>query len=149
MAIAIVVTKISSHFPIFAVFMTKTKVTYSRIWQVAYPIILGSVAQNLIIFTDTAFLGRVGEIALGASAIGGLYYLAIIMLGYGFGIGAQIIIARRLGEGKLKEIGEVVVHSLVFLLLLSVVAFALIEYGSVLILKHVIPLKKTFNNLLQ
>ncbi len=118
--------------------MTKTKVTYSRIWQVAYPIILGSVAQNLIIFTDTAFLGRVGEIALGASAIGGLYYLAIIMLGYGFSIGAQIIIARRLGEGKLKEIGEVVVHSLVFLLALSLIAFALLEYGSVVILKHVI-----------
>ena len=104
----------------------------------AYPIILGSVAQNLIIFTDTAFLGRVGEIALGASAIGGLYYLAIIMLGYGFSIGAQIIIARRLGEGKLKEIGEVVVHSLVFLLALSLIAFALLEYGSVVILKHVI-----------
>jgi len=118
--------------------MTKTNITYNRIWQVAYPIILGSVAQNLIIFTDTAFLGRVGEIALGASAIGGLYYLAIIMLGYGFGTGAQIIIARRLGEGKLKEIGEVVIHSLIFLSALSVVAFVLIEYGSVALLKHVI-----------
>jgi len=118
--------------------MTKTKITYSRIWQVAYPIILGSVAQNLIIFTDTAFLGRVGKIALGASAIGGLYYLAIIMLGYGFSVGAQIIIARRLGEGKLKEIGEIVIHSLLFLLVLAFLAFVLLEYGSVALLKYVI-----------
>ena len=118
--------------------MTKTSITYSRIWQVAYPIILGSVAQNLIIFTDTAFLGRVGEIALGASAIGGLFYLAIIMLGFGFGTGAQIIIARRLGEGKLKEIGEVVVHSFVFLSFLAVLAFLIIEYGSVVLLKQLI-----------
>jgi putative MATE family efflux protein len=118
--------------------MTKTSITYNRIWQVAYPIILGSVAQNLIIFTDTAFLGRVGEIALGASAIGGLFYLAIIMLGFGFGTGAQIIIARRLGEGKLNEIGEVVVHSLVFLFALAFIAFLILEYGSVIFLKEVI-----------
>ncbi|MFA5418055.1 MAG: MATE family efflux transporter, partial [Bacteroidales bacterium] len=71
----------------------KTVISYNRIWQVAYPIILGSIAQNLIVFTDTAFLGRVGDIALGASALGGLFYLAVVMLGFGFGTGIQIIIA--------------------------------------------------------
>ena len=85
--------------------MTKTQITYNRIWQVAYPIILGSIAQNILNFTDTVFLGRLGEIALGAGAIGGLFYLAVIMLGLGFGTGAQIIIARRLGEGRFSDIG--------------------------------------------
>ena len=80
--------------------MTKTDIKYSRIWQIAYPIILGSIAQNLINFTDTAFLGRVGEIALGAGALGGLFYLAVIMLGLGFSTGAQIIIARRTSTPK-------------------------------------------------
>ncbi|MBU1370212.1 MAG: MATE family efflux transporter, partial [Bacteroidetes bacterium] len=75
-------------------------ITYKRIWSIAYPIILGSVAQNFINVTDTAFLGRVGEIALGASAIGGMFYLIFIMLGLGFGTGAQIIISRRFGEGN-------------------------------------------------
>ncbi len=125
--------------------MTKTTITYSRIWHVAYPIILGSVAQNLIVFTDTAFLGRVGEIALGASAIGGLFYLAVIMLGLGFGTGAQIIIARRLGENKLKEIGEVVVHSIVFLSLLAIVAFIILEYGSAFLLKYAINSKAIYS----
>ena len=92
----------------------KTDITYKRIWNVAYPIILGSIAQNLINFTDTAFLGRVGEVALGAGALGGIFYLAIIMLGLGFGTGAQIIIARRFGEKQLKQIGSVVDHSLIF-----------------------------------
>jgi len=114
--------------------MIKTKITYNKIWQVAYPIILGSVAQNIIIFTDTAFLGRVGEIALGASAIGGLFYLAVIMLGFGFGTGAQIIIARRLGEGKL-----------VFLSLLAILAFTLLEFGSVYILKYAINSTAIYN----
>jgi len=109
--------------------MTKTTITYSRIWYVAYPIILGSVAQNLINFTDTAFLGRVGEIALGAGALGGIFYLAIMMLGLGFGTGAQIIIARRYGEKELKKVGPVVDHSVIFLILLSVITFSLLQYG--------------------
>lgn len=118
--------------------MSGTNIKYNRIWQVAYPIILGSIAQNLINFTDTAFLGRVGEIALGAGAIGGLFYLAVIMLGLGFGIGAQIIIARRLGEGRTKEIGEVVIHTIIFLTFLATLVFLLLRFGSVIILEHAI-----------
>lgn len=108
----------------------KSSITYKRIWNVAAPIILGSVAQNLINFTDTAFLGRVGEIALGASALGGIFYLAIIMLGLGFGTGAQIIVARRFGEKELKKIGPIIDHSILFLFLLAIVVYALIQYGA-------------------
>ena len=46
-----------------------------RIWQITYPIFLGLLAQNIINVTDTAFLGRVGEVALGAAGMGGLYYI--------------------------------------------------------------------------
>lgn len=125
--------------------MTKTNIKYNRIWLVAYPIILGSIAQNLINFTDTAFLGRVGEIALGAGAIGGLFYLAVIMLGLGFGTGAQIIIARRLGEGRLKKIGEVVIHTVIFLTFLAILVFLLLRYGSVIILKYSIDSNAIYN----
>ncbi len=123
----------------------KTKVTYNRIWGIAYPIILGSIAQNLINFTDTAFLGRVGEIALGAGAIGGLFYLAVIMLGFGFGTGSQIIIARRLGEGRLKDIGVVFVHTVTFLVLLAILVFAILRYGSVYILEFAINSPEIYN----
>ncbi len=98
-------------------------ISYKRIWSIAYPIILGSVAQNLINVTDTAFLGRVGEVALGASAIGGMFYLVFINLGLGFGTGAQIIIARRFGEGDKKMVGKTFDHALYFMLPLSILAF--------------------------
>jgi len=116
----------------------KTSISYKRIWQIAYPIILGSIAQNLINFTDTAFLGRVGEVALGAGALGGLFYLAIIMLGLGFGTGAQIIIARRYGENKLKKIGPIVEHSIYFLLPLALLVFVLMRYWSAPLLEKVV-----------
>ncbi len=86
----------------------------------AYPIILGSVAQNLINVTDTAFLGRVGEIELGASALGGMFYFVLIMIAMGFGTGAQIIIARRFGEGAHDKIGKTFDHVFYFMLPVSV-----------------------------
>lgn len=52
--------------------------TNRNIWNVSYPIFLSLLAQNVINVTDTAFLGRVGEVELGASAMGGLYYICAL-----------------------------------------------------------------------
>ena len=49
--------------------------TNKQIWSVSYPILLSLLAQNVINVTDTAFLGHVSEVALGASAMGGLFYI--------------------------------------------------------------------------
>lgn len=109
---------------------------YKHIWNVSYPIILGGVAQTIINITDSAFLGRINEVALGASAIAGLLYVTFMMLGYGFGIGVQIIIARLNGEKKYHEMGNVLDHSLYFLLSLSVILFGFIYWGGPYILRH-------------
>lgn len=90
---------------------------YKKIWQISYPILVGMIIQQLIGLTDTAFLGRVGEVELGASAIAGIFYIMIFMLGYGFSVGAQIIIARRNGEQKYHRIGSVFYQGISFLLL--------------------------------
>ncbi|MFS2829177.1 hypothetical protein AAH084_11970, partial [Bacteroides faecis] len=51
--------------------------TNKQIWSVSYPILLSLLAQNVINVTDTAFLGHVSEVALGASAMGGLFYICV------------------------------------------------------------------------
>lgn len=96
-----------------------TATDHRKIWNIAYPIILGSIAQNIIAVTDTAFLGRVSEVALGAAAIAGIFYIAMVMLGWGFGLGTQIILARRVGEGNHSLVGKTVDHALYFLLFLA------------------------------
>ena len=58
--------------------------------------------EQLINITDAVFLGHVGEIELGASAIAGIYYLAVYMLGFGFSIGLQVMIARK-NENKITK----------------------------------------------
>lgn len=98
---------------------------YAQIWKIAYPILVALIIQQLIGVTDTAFLGRVGEIELGASAIAGVYYIMIFMLGYGFSIGAQIIIARRNGECQLEKIGPLVYQGMSFLGLAALIIIVL------------------------
>ncbi len=97
--------------------------TYRSIWRIAFPIIVGLMAQNLMVVIDTAFLGRLGEITLGASAIGGIFYLCLVMLGAGFAIGVQIVIGRRNGEKKYTQIGRIFDHAVYFMVSLALVLF--------------------------
>lgn len=111
-----------------------SKIKTRQIIAIAFPIILGSIAENVVNITDTAFLGRLGEVALGGGVIGGLFYHVLLMIGWGTGLGGQIIIARRYGEGSHRAIGRVVEHVFYFLSLLSIIliGFVFLFSGSLL-----------------
>ncbi|MDR3340946.1 MAG: MATE family efflux transporter [Candidatus Symbiothrix sp.] len=104
--------------------MEKTAYSYARIGKIAYPIFLTLLVQNLIQVIDTAFLGHVGEVELGASAIAGIYYIAVFTIAFGFSTGAQILIGRRNGEKNFNKIGEIVCCGIVFLWLVALCIFA-------------------------
>jgi len=114
------------------------KITYKEIWKISLPIIAGLIAQNVMIVIDTAFLGRVGEVGLGAGAIGGLFYLAVVMLGIGFGTGAQIMMGRRNGEKNFHQIGFIMDHSFYFLFFLALLLFILMLLLSPLFLQYTV-----------
>ncbi|MDR1098672.1 MAG: MATE family efflux transporter [Tannerella sp.] len=99
--------------------------TGKHIRNISSPIIIGLLAQNIINVTDTAFLGRVGEVELGASAMGGIFYICLFTVFFGFSTGAQIIIGRRNGEKNYAATGPVMVQGLFFLMLLATVLFGL------------------------
>ena len=96
-----------------------------QIWNVSYPIFLSLLAQNVINVTDTAFLGRVGEVELGAAAMGGLFYICIYTIAFGFSTGSQIVMARRNGEKQYADVGPVMIQGIVFLFLLAGIVFTL------------------------
>ena len=112
--------------------------SYSNIWKVAYPILISLVMEQMIGLTDTAFLGRVGEVELGASAIAIIYYMVLFMIGFGFSIGAQIIIGRRNGEGHFKDTGKVFWTGLYFVLGLSGIIILLSEIFSPWMMKFMV-----------
>lgn len=112
--------------------------TYKKIWIIAYPILISLLMEHLINITDTAFLGHLGEIELGASALAGVYYMAIYMLGFGFSIGIQILIARRNGEGRYSEIGNIFSQGACFLILLAGIMFILSKLFTAFVLQDLI-----------
>jgi len=116
----------------------KTKIDHRSIWTIAYPIILGSIAQNIISVTDTAFLGHLSEIALGAAAIATIFYFAIVMLVWGFGLGTQIVIARRVGEQNFTLVGKTFSHAFYFLMLAGLLLFGFMVFQSPSLLKWMV-----------
>lgn len=100
-----------------------------QIFKISTPILLSLLAQNLIQVIDTAFLGRVGEVELGASALAGIIYIVIYTLGFGFSMGSQILIGRRNGEENYSRIGEIVIQGILFLLIPAILIIPVFKSG--------------------
>ena len=124
--------------------------SFKTIWRITLPILVALVMEELLGMTDTAFLGRVGEIELGASAIAGVYFTILYMLGFGFSIGVQIIIGRRNGEacenGKgFEAIGRVFWQGAWFLTGLALLTMVLSYFLSPLLLRGLLRSENIFN----
>ena len=118
--------------------------THKQIWVITFPILVSLLMEHLINMTDTAFLGRVGEVELGASALAGVYYMAIYMLAFGFSIGAQILIGRRNGEGNYKDIGPIFIQGVLFLLGLATLMFTVSRMYTPSVLRSVIDSEQVY-----
>ena len=104
--------------------------SYKKITSVTLPILLSMLMEHIIGMTDTAFLGRVSEVALGASALGTVYFLAFFVLGSGFSFGAQILIARRNGEKEFRQIGRICYAGGFFLIIFSLIIMLAVKFSS-------------------
>lgn len=123
--------------------------TYKQIWLINFLVMMSILMEQLINITDAVFLGHVGEIELGASAIAGIYYLAIYMLGFGFSIGLQVMIARRNGEQNYKDTGRTFFQGIFFLMGLAVFLCLLVHVFSPFILKQLINLSEIYQAVIQ
>lgn len=111
---------------------------FRDIFNISSPLALGMFIQVMVGVTDTAFLGRVGEIELGASAIGGIFYLLIFMIAQSFSVGAQIIMARRNGEQNYVKIAQVFYQTISFIFLFSIISIAGIYFGASSVLDFIV-----------
>lgn len=120
-------------------------ITYRQILSVALPIIAGNFFHSVISFTDTIFMGRVGEVELAACGYASMYYMVLGMIGYSFALGAQIIIARRAGEHDRHSIGRVTDNLFYFLGAFSLLLFLFIRFGSRTVLGFMLPGQEVFD----
>lgn len=97
---------------------------------------MGLFAQNIMQIVNTLFLRQIGGIEFTASNLAGIYYIAFFMLGFGFSVGAQIMISRRNGEQQYTKIGSIVIQGILFLEVLAVILFIL----STFFMDHLLPI---------
>ena len=119
--------------------------TYKKIWLINFPVMMSVLIEQLINITDALFLGHVGEVELGASALAGIWYLAIYMLGFGFSIGLQVVIARRNGERHYAETGKTFFQGLFFLFGLAVALCTFSKLLSPIILHRLISSAEVYH----
>lgn len=112
--------------------------SYKKIWTITLPVLIGMLMEHLLGMTDAIFLGRVGEVEFGASGLGSVYFLAMLVVGLGFGMGAQILMARRHGQKQNKAIGHIFFQGTLMLLALAAVLIGLSAWLSPHILGAII-----------
>lgn len=91
--------------------------------RMASPLILSFLLEQLIGMMDVAFLGRVGEVELGAAAPANVAFLTLLMFGVGYTMAVQSYMSRRNGEKAYEMIGASFRTGSLFLLF---IAFSLI-----------------------
>lgn len=113
-------------------------ISYKNICKIAFPVLVSLLVEQLIGITDTAFLGHVGEVELGASAIAGVFYLIFFVIGSGFGVGLQVLISRLNGEKEYTKLTDIFTTGLSFMVLLAVIMIFLSKLVSPAVLHSII-----------
>lgn len=117
---------------------TRLDLSYPGLLKVALPMCFGALVQFVVAFTDNYFVSQLDGTAMSAVAYVGLIYITLAMIGYGLGNAAQILVARRQGEGKFGDVGEVTANAFWIGVLTALIQVALLYAATPLILDAVI-----------
>ncbi len=94
----------------------------------AIPLMASTFIQSVVLITDSSFLSRHDIIAFDAVGNGGLIYITLFMTLVGLNDGAQIIMARRIGEKKGHLLSRIFGSSLMSNFVISLVLFTVIMF---------------------
>ncbi len=81
-------------------------ISNKQILKIAMPIAAAIAVPQINFITNNIFLGGLGQQSLAVAGITGVYYLIFAVIGIGLNNGLQTLIARRAGENRIDEIGN-------------------------------------------
>jgi Na+-driven multidrug efflux pump len=116
--------------PLSPASILRLDLSYRQIWKISAPIMLGSAAQNVIALSDAVLLYHLGDVEFAAIGFVGVFYITVAAIGFSFSRGGQIMIARRMGEGRPEAVGHTFHTMLLFELALAVLMWAFMRFGS-------------------
>lgn len=88
----------------------------AEVWSLAYPVILGTIAETAMQVIDSAMLGHLGPTALGAAGFAGLWIWTLFVPFTGTAQGVQAFVSRHDGAGEPEKCGPWIWQSLWLLL---------------------------------
>ena len=101
---------------------------YRSILAMAVPLMGSTFIQSVVLITDSAFLSRYDTIAFDAAGNGGLVYITLFMALVGMSDGAQILMARRIGQQKENLLARIFGTTLFTNFMLVILLFSLIKF---------------------
>lgn len=101
---------------------------YKTILKVAVPLMVSSFIQSVVLITDAAFLSRHSTLSFDAVGNAGLIYVTVFMALAGMGDGAQILIARRIGQKNTDAIGRIFGTSILSHFIIALLLFLGIQF---------------------
>ncbi|MDP5011784.1 MAG: MATE family efflux transporter [Crocinitomicaceae bacterium] len=94
----------------------------------AIPLMVSSFIQSVVLITDSSFISRYSTDTFDAVGNGGLIYITFFMALVGMSDGAQIIIARRIGQKNTDAIGRVFGTSVFSHFFLAIALFLFLQF---------------------
>jgi multidrug resistance protein, MATE family len=100
---------------------------YSTLLKVAVPLMVSTFVQSIVMITNAAFMSRYDTLSFDAVGNAGLLYVTVFMTLSGMGDGAQIVIARRIGQDRQNAVGKLFASSMFINFLLACCLFYIIQ----------------------
>lgn len=112
--------------------------SYKEIFQIALPIMLGGISETISAIVDTAFMGKLGTLAMDGMGMANIFLLIIIMIGWSFSRSIQILVSQNFGAENFSNIGSIVQHALVVLFPIGLLLFGILYSSNAYFLKFII-----------
>ena len=103
--------------------------SFQAILKLALPISAGTFTQFLVVLTDNFFLSKVSDSALNGAGNAGILYITLAMVGQGLSSCGQILIARRVGEGRSERALVLLRTGLIGMLVIGLCLVAVVQSG--------------------
>lgn len=101
--------------------LTKDKNFYKTIINISIPITLQNLITVSVNMADTVMLGKLGQIQLSASSIGGHLFFMLMILMFGLGGGASVMSAQYYGKKDMSSIHSILNVTYKLAIMLSII----------------------------
>lgn len=101
--------------------LDKTKSPRLIVWALAWPTIVEQLLMTVVTYVDAAMVGSVGVDATASVAVNTTVIWLLQGIMAGLGVGASVLIAKKIGENRKEEVQSLLVQSLYASLILGIV----------------------------